>query len=95
MDPINSHQSAKQLPRSALASGSSPEALAEKPGGGSIPVSNSLPDIASLASHAATSESDVREQALARGKALLEDPNWLSDYNIDGLANKLLDIEDI
>ena len=44
---------------------------------------------------AANSGEDIRPEAIARAKELLGDANWLSDYNIDGLANKLIDIENI
>lgn len=58
-------------------------------------LSHSLPDLGKLSNDAANSGEDIRPEAIARAKELLGDANWLSDYNIDGLANKLIDIENI
>ena len=48
-----------------------------------------------LADEAARSGEDIRPEAIDRAQKLLQDPSWLSDYNIDGLAGKLIDIENI
>jgi len=58
-------------------------------------LSNSLPDLNKLAIHASQAGEDIRMEAVERAQKLIDDPNWLSDYNIDGLADKLLDIENI
>ncbi len=56
---------------------------------------SSLTDISKLADEAARSGEDIRPEAIDRAQKLLQDPSWLSDYNIDGLAGKLIDIENI
>jgi len=56
---------------------------------------SSLTDLGKLADQAARTGEDIRPEAIDRAQKLLQDPNWLSDYNIDGLAGKLIDIENI
>ena len=55
----------------------------------------SLPDLSKLADEATRSGDDIRPEAIDRAKKLIQDPDWLSDYNVDGLASKLIDIEKI
>ena len=52
----------------------------------------SLTDLSSLVDRIKSS-SDIRPDAVERGKSLLADPNWPSDDIIDSLAEKLLDEE--
>jgi hypothetical protein len=53
-----------------------------------------LTDIDSLATKANKVESDIRPEAIERGKALLADPNWPNDTILEGLAEKLMGTED-
>ena len=53
-----------------------------------------LTDVGSLATKANNTGSDIRPEAIERGKALLADPNWPNDTILEGLAEKLLDTED-
>lgn len=54
-----------------------------------------LTDVSALAAKVdAVGESDVRPEAVERGKALISDPNWPSDDILDKLSEKLLDHED-
>lgn len=95
MDPVNSSDipafsnAQNRVDKSA---GFLPKSSSSVPAGS---ISNSLPDIAKLANDATQSGKDVRPEAISRAQKLLQDPNWLSDYNIDGLADKLLDVENI
>jgi len=56
---------------------------------------SSLTNLNSLAEEARNTSDDIRPEAVQRAQALLKDPDWLSDYNIDGLANKLIDAENL
>ena len=58
------------------------------------PVSE-LTDIPSLAQASQNSGPDLRPDALARAEKLLNDPNWLSDTNLDALAESLMVQEDL
>jgi hypothetical protein len=39
------------------------------------------------------SHPDIRPDHIARAQALINDPNWLDNYNLDKLANKILQEE--
>lgn len=54
----------------------------------------SLPDIGELADRANNSANDIRPEAVERAKMLLDDPNWLSDSNIDKMVGKIIQNED-
>ena len=54
-----------------------------------------LTDLSDLAQRASNSSSDVRPDAIERAQALLADPNWPSDADLEGLAEKLLTTEDV
>jgi len=60
-----------------------------------IEASISLPDISSLARAAHASGPDIRPEAILRAEKLLNDPNWLSDSNLDVLADRILTNEDL
>jgi len=60
-----------------------------------IQPSSSLTSIASLVKAVAVSSPEIRPGALARGAELLNDPNWLSDSNIDVLAERLIDSDQL
>ena len=53
-----------------------------------------LTDVGSLATKANKAGSDIRPEAIERGKALLADPDWPNDTILEGLAEKLLGTED-
>lgn len=40
------------------------------------------------------STANVRPEVLANVKKLMEDPDWLSDSNLENLSSKMLSIED-
>ena len=50
--------------------------------------------ITKLTDKVSSSSSDIREDVIARAEKLLNDPNWLSDENLDRLASRLIDNED-
>jgi len=56
---------------------------------------NSLVDLSSLTAESKSTGDEIREDVIARAEKLLSDPNWLSDSNIDSLADRILSIEDI
>jgi len=60
-----------------------------------IQPSSSLTDITSLVKAAAASSPEIRPEALARGAELLNDPSWLSDSNIEVLAERLIDTDQL
>jgi hypothetical protein len=53
-----------------------------------------LTDVNSLAAKASLTGDEVRPEAIERGRALLADPNWPNNADIDGLADKLLNSGD-
>jgi len=38
---------------------------------------------------------DIRNDAIERARLLINDPNWLSDQNLDSLASKIAKIENL
>ena len=46
-----------------------------------------------LVENAKELQSDIRPDRIARAQALINDPNWLDDLNLDKLANKILQEE--
>lgn len=52
-----------------------------------------LSDISNLSRKALCSSPDLRPEVLSKAQELLDDPDWLSDRNLDTLAGKLLDQE--
>lgn len=56
---------------------------------------NSIIDLSSLTSEAKSTGDEIREDVIARAEKLLSDPNWLSDSNLDSLADRILSVEDI
>ncbi len=56
---------------------------------------SSLNSMDSLVKAAAVSSPDIRPEALARGAELLNDPNWLTDSNIEVLAERLIDSDQL
>ncbi len=55
----------------------------------------SLTDLSAIGKKADASEPEIRRDAILRAQALLNDPDWLSDENLDALAEKLIEVEDI
>ncbi len=95
MDPINSSDPHRTSSRVAPTNSASRDGT--KIDSGNLPASskNSLTDISALTSLASDSGEDIRQDAINRAKALLDDPDWLSDYNFANLAGKLMDVENI
>lgn len=56
---------------------------------------NSIIDLSSLSADAKNTGDDIREDVIARAEKLLSDPKWLSDSNLDSLADRILTVEDI
>jgi hypothetical protein len=56
---------------------------------------NSIIDLSSLTADAKNTGEEIREDVIARAEKLLSDPNWLSDSNLDSLADRILSVEDI
>ena len=38
---------------------------------------------------------DIRNDAIERARMLINDPNWLSDNNLDSLASKIAHVENL
>ena len=53
-----------------------------------------LTDLSELTMRAANSSEEIRPDAIERAQALLSDPNWPNDSDLEGLAEKLLSTED-
>ena len=56
---------------------------------------NSIIDISSLSTEARNTGNEVRRDVIARAEKLISDPNWLTDSNLDSLADRILSVEDI
>lgn len=54
-----------------------------------------LTDISSLANASLNSGPDLRPDVLARAEKLINNPDWLNDTNLDALAEKLMNQEDL
>ena len=54
----------------------------------------SLTDIGELANRADQAGNDIRPEVVERAKMLLDDPDWLSDDNIDKMVGKIIQNED-
>ena len=54
----------------------------------------SLTNISELADRADSSAKDIRPEVVEKAKILLDDPNWLSDENIDKMVGKIIQNED-
>ena len=57
-------------------------------------VLSNLTNINSLISSAKSSSPDIRQDKINAAKALINDPEWVSD-NLDKLADKLLSVENL
>tara|TARA_B110000305_G_C19162074_1_gene503092 strand:- start:357 stop:641 length:285 start_codon:yes stop_codon:yes gene_type:complete len=53
-----------------------------------------LTDLTELAQRAELSGDDIRTDVIKRAQALLSDPNWPSDTDLEGLSEKLLSTDD-
>ena len=49
----------------------------------------------SIFSESASALPDVRTDAIERARLLINDPNWLSDQNLDSLASKISEVENL
>jgi hypothetical protein len=47
-----------------------------------------------LTNNSISSSPDIREDKIREATKLLEDPDWLSDENLDLLSAKILKVED-
>ena len=46
-------------------------------------------------SESASALPDIRNDAIQRARLLINDPNWLSDQNLDSLASKIAKVENL
>lgn len=46
-------------------------------------------------SESASALPDIRNNAIERARLLINDPNWLSDQNLDSLASKIAKVENL
>ena len=61
---------------------------------GSASTLTNLTDLTELAQRAELSGDDIRTDVIKRAQALLSDPNWPSDTDLEGLSEKLLSTDD-
>lgn len=72
-----------------------------KPNQVSAPITNSASAIdtklsnISTFSKSASSLPDIRIDAIEHARLLINDPNWLSDQNLDSLASKIAKVENL
>ena len=50
---------------------------------------NNLTDISDIANRVENSSPELRNDIIAKAQSLLNDPDWLSDSNLDRLATKI------
>ena len=99
MDGINSDTSIKKTTPKVASNGIN----SSNAGVDSVPnspthnkvVKTNLPNISEVSARISNSSPDVRSDAIERAKILLADPNWLSDENLDRLASKISEVEEI
>ena len=58
-------------------------------------ISEKISNLSQLSIKAADSSDDVRPDVMDRARALLGDPNWLNNNNLDLLAGKIVDEEQL
>ena len=58
-------------------------------------LNTNLTGISELTAKAEHSSPDIRKDAILRAQTLINDPQWLSDENLDLLANKISEQETI
>jgi ABC-type branched-subunit amino acid transport system ATPase component len=58
-------------------------------------VKSSFSNLPKLAEAANQLSPDIRQEAIERARALLEDPNWLSDESLEALSSKIIHLEKI
>jgi hypothetical protein len=95
MDPIIGSNSSVF---SHLQAGAKKEVIVNSPPGSSTVASEEvslISDIKNLAKAAENSDPDIRPDVVAKAEKLLNDPNWLSDSNLDALADRILSTEDL
>ena len=56
---------------------------------------SNLTDISKISEKASSSTPDLRDDVIAKAEVLLNDPNWLSDSNLDLLASKISQEENL
>ena len=56
-------------------------------------LNSSLTNLSELSQLAESSQLDIREDAIHRAISLLNDPDWLSEKNLDSLATKITQLE--
>jgi hypothetical protein len=56
-------------------------------------INPSLTNLSELSQLAESSQLDIREDAIHRAISLLNDPDWLSEKNLDSLATKITQLE--
>ena len=91
MDPVSSNNS--QNVRQAYAGA---DVIVRKlPSSSKVESSSvSLIDLDEYAKKAVHSGDDLRSEVIKKAKMLIEDPNWLSDKNIDDMVTKLISSDD-
>jgi hypothetical protein len=57
-------------------------------------IDSKLTNISSY-SESASALADMRNDAIERARLLINDPNWLSDENLDSLASKIAKVENL
>ena len=97
MDPIQGYnQNQPRVGQSRSDFSGSTNSASKKVSSSKTPADSvSLTDLSAISDKIEQSEPDIRPDAIARAQALLNDPNWLSDENLDSLAERLIEVEEI
>ena len=99
MDGINSDTSIKKTTPKVASNGinssnAGVDSVPNSPNHNKV-IKTNLPNISEVSARIDSSSPDIRSEAIDRAKLLLADPNWLSDHNLDRLAGKITEVEDI
>jgi hypothetical protein len=93
MDPINPNTT-NPVVNSGIASSQSASTGGIESHKKNISNTDKTPEFTDLSTRVANSASDVRHDVVANAKKLINDPDWLSDANLENLSGKILDLED-
>lgn len=99
MEGLNTDGTIKNLNIRSLLNTGSPSNKTAAPSSSADPtqavLNTNLTGISELTAKAAHSSPDIRKDAILRAQTLINDPQWLSDENLDLLANKISEQETI
>lgn len=94
MDSISGDSPKEILPHNISGKFSKDPSIPSSPDTTSTTNLTKLDALNQLTKNSISSSPDIREEKIREATRLLDDPDWLSDKNIDLLSAKILQVED-